>query len=118
MPSFPAIRHSRRVRRTARRGTRRLLARPSELERGHEETAMSKESRTMIAALQLSLDGFIQGPNDEVDWVDSWSDALDLLPDVDAAVVGGGTYPGYEALWGSIADDPRAGRAMLGREAT
>lgn len=79
---------------------------------------MSKESRTMIAALQMSLDGLIQGPNDEVDWVDSWNDALGLLPDVDAAVVGGGTYAGYEQLWGSVALDPQAAPAMLGREAT
>jgi dihydrofolate reductase len=72
----------------------------------------------MIAALQMSLDGFIQGPNAEVDWVDSWSDALDLLPDVDAAVLGRGTYAGYETLWGSIALDPQGAPAMLGREAT
>jgi dihydrofolate reductase len=72
----------------------------------------------MIAALQMSLDGFIQGPNDEVDWVDSWSDALDMLPDVDAAVLGGGTYAGYEQLWGSVALDPQGAPAMLGREAT
>ena len=33
----------------------------------------SNTSRTMIAALQVSLDGFIQGPNGEKDWVDSWA---------------------------------------------
>lgn len=74
--------------------------------------------RAAIAALQMSLDGYIQGANGEVDWVDSWSDALDLIPDADAAVLGGGTYPGYEQLWGSIAADPQSGTAMLGREAT
>jgi dihydrofolate reductase len=75
-------------------------------------------SRTAIAALQMSLDGYIQGAEGEVDWVDSWRDALDLIPDADAAVIGGGTYPGYEQLWGSIAADPRSGAAMLGREVT
>jgi dihydrofolate reductase len=70
---------------------------------------------TMIAAVQMSLDGYMQGANDEVDWVDSWSDALDLLSDVEACVIGGGTYPGYEQLWGSIAADPQSGAAMLGR---
>jgi dihydrofolate reductase len=72
----------------------------------------------MIAALQMSLDGYVQGANGEVDWVQAWNDALDLIPDVDAAVIGGGTYPGYEQLWGSIAADPQSGTAMLGREAT
>ena len=87
--------------------------------REHEgERLASKGSRTMIAALQVSLDGYMQGANGEVDWVDSWSDALDLLSDVDAAVVGGGTYPGYEQLWGSIAADPQSGTAMLGRAAS
>ncbi len=79
---------------------------------------MSKRPRTMIAALQMSLDGYVQGANGEVDWVQAWNDALDLIPDVDAAVIGGGTYPGYEQLWGSIAADPQSGTAMLGREAT
>jgi dihydrofolate reductase len=79
---------------------------------------VGKRSRAAIAALQMSLDGYLQGANDEVDWVDSWNDALDLIPEADAAVIGGGTYPGYEQLWGSIAADPQSASAMLGREAT
>jgi dihydrofolate reductase len=75
-------------------------------------------SRLFIAALQVSLDGYLQGANAEVDWVDSWDDALGLVPDADAAVLGGGMYPGYEQLWGSVAADPRTGAAMLGREVT
>ena len=75
-------------------------------------------SRLFIAALQVSLDGYVQGANGEVDWVDSWDDALGLVPGADAAVLGGGMYPGYETLWGSIAADPRSGTAMLGREVT
>jgi dihydrofolate reductase len=75
-------------------------------------------SRFFIAALQVSLDGYLQGANGEVDWVDSWDDALGLVPGADAAVLGGGMYPGYETLWGSIAADPRSGTAMLGREVT
>jgi dihydrofolate reductase len=79
---------------------------------------MSEQSRAFIAALQVSLDGYVQGANGEVDWVDSWNDALDVIPGVDAAVLGGGMYPGYEQLWGSIAADPKSGATMLGREAT
>ncbi len=75
-------------------------------------------SRLFIAALQVSLDGYLQGANGAVDWVDSWDDALSLVPDADTAVLGGGMYPGYEMLWGSIAADPRSGAAMLGREIT
>ena len=36
-------------------------------------------SRLFIAALQVSLDGYLQGANGEVDWVDSWGDALGLV---------------------------------------
>jgi dihydrofolate reductase len=75
-------------------------------------------SRLFIAALQVSLDGYLQGANGEVDWVDSWDDTLGLVPSADTAVLGGGMYPGYEMLWGSIAADPRSGAAMLGREVT
>jgi hypothetical protein len=53
----------------------------------------SDTSRTMIAALQVSLDGFTQGPNGEEDWVDSWADAIELIPDVDTFVLGGRMYP-------------------------
>lgn len=74
--------------------------------------------RDFIAALQLSLDGYLQGANGDVDWVDSWNDALDLIPGAGAAVIGGGTYPGYEQLWGAIAADPDSGTAMLGRPVT
>jgi len=65
--------------------------------------------RKMIAALQISLDGFTQGPEGaEGDWVDSWADALALVPDVDAFVQGAGMYPGYGEYWASIDADPRA----------
>ena len=79
---------------------------------------MTARSRAFIAALQISLDGYIQGADGEIDWVDSWNDALDLVPDADAAIIGGGTYPGYEQLWGTVAAGPQGGIAMLGREVT
>ena len=63
-------------------------------------------SRTMIAALQVSLDGFIQGPNGEKDWVDSWADAIQLIPDVDTFVLGGRMYPVYGQYWESIYANP------------
>jgi dihydrofolate reductase len=65
-------------------------------------------SRTMIAALQISLDGFTQGDDrGEAAWVDSWADAIELIPEVDAFVQGAGMYPGYGEYWASIYADPR-----------
>jgi dihydrofolate reductase len=61
----------------------------------------------MIAALQVSLDGFTQAPDTgEFDWVDSWADAIALIPDVDTFVQGAGMYPGYGEYWQSIYNDP------------
>lgn len=65
-------------------------------------------SRKLIAALQVSLDGFTQGSDrGGEEWVDSWADALELIPDVDAFVQGSGMYPGYGDYWAAIADKPR-----------
>ena len=73
-------------------------------------------SRPLIAAMQVTLDGRILGPDGEVDWVDSWADGLELLPPVDAFVLGGGMFPDYEHFWSVILDDPTAASAMLGRD--
>jgi dihydrofolate reductase len=62
----------------------------------------------MIAALQVSLDGFTQGPaGGGADWVDSWADAIQLIPDVDTFVQGAGMYPGYGEYWESIYANPQ-----------
>lgn len=73
-------------------------------------------SRPFIAAMQVTLDGYILGPDGEADWVDSWADALDLLPEVDAFVLGGGMFPDYEQFWAAILDNPAAASEWLGRE--
>lgn len=66
-------------------------------------------SRKMIAALQISLDGFTQGSDQGgVDWVESWADAIQLVPDVDAFVQGAGMYPGYGEYWAAILANPNA----------
>ncbi len=77
---------------------------------------MTTTTRTFISAMQVTLDGYILGPKDEVDWVDSWADGLGLLPPVDAFVLGGGMFPGYEQFWTAILDDPAAASDMLGRD--
>ena len=71
--------------------------------------------RSLIAVMQVTVDGRIVGPADEVDWVDSWADGLELLPPVDAFVLGGGMFPDYEHFWSAILDDSAGASAMLGR---
>jgi len=64
-------------------------------------------ARMMVAALQVSLDGFTQGSDQGgAEWVESWADALALIPEVDAFVQGSHMYPGYGVYWESIYTDP------------
>jgi dihydrofolate reductase len=71
-------------------------------------------SKDLIAVLQTTLDGRILDGGS--DWVDSWADGLELLPPVDAFVLGAGMFSGYEQFWAAVLDDPAAATAMLGRE--
>jgi len=71
-------------------------------------------SRSIISAMQVTLDGY-SSPGDAA-WVDSWADGLDLLPPVDAFVLGGGMFPDYESFWASILENPRAAAGFLGRD--
>ena len=74
--------------------------------------------RKIIAALQVSLDGYIEGPNGEIDWIRSWEDPFDILPEIDTCILGGRMYPGYEAYWGAIMADPSAVSPFTGQAAT
>jgi dihydrofolate reductase len=62
--------------------------------------------RKIIAALLVSVDGFIEGPSGELDWVETWEDPFDLLPQIDTCILGRGMYPGYEQYWGAILANP------------
>jgi dihydrofolate reductase len=62
--------------------------------------------RKLIAAMKISIDGKTEGPDGYADWVDAWSEDYGLTPLVDACVVGGRMYPGYEQYWTAIQDAP------------
>jgi dihydrofolate reductase len=74
--------------------------------------------RKLIAALQVSLDGFIEGPNGELDWIGTWDDSFDLLHEIDACVLGGGMYSGYEQYWLAILANPHGIVPFAGRVAS
>lgn len=63
--------------------------------------------RKLIGAMKVSVDGKIEGPQGNADWVAAWSDDYDLMPQIDACLLGGGMYPGYEQYWTSIQNEPR-----------
>lgn len=72
--------------------------------------------RKLVAALQISVDGFIEGPSGEIDWIESWEDPFDLLQQIDTCVLGGRMYPGYEQYWGTILADPHSVLPFSGRK--
>lgn len=73
-------------------------------------------SRPFIAAMQVTLDGYTLGPDGEADWVDSWADSFELLPEVDAFLLGGGMFPDYAQFWAAILDNPALVSEWLGRD--
>src|SRR5215831_19006905 len=62
--------------------------------------------RKLIAGMKISVDGKIEGPEGTADWVEAWSDDYGLMPQVDACLLGGGMYPGYERYWTAIQNEP------------
>jgi dihydrofolate reductase len=71
--------------------------------------------RKIIAAPQISLDGFIEGPDGDIGWIGSWEDSFDLLPEIDTCVLGGGMYPGYEEYWLAILAEPERPVPLTGK---
>jgi len=67
--------------------------------------------RRIIAALQTSVDGFIEGRNGELDWAmaedeETWRDMDETLSLVDTFILGRGMYPAYEQYWLALLANP------------
>ena len=62
--------------------------------------------RKLIAAMKTSMDGKMEGSDGTADWVQAWSDDYGLMSQIDACVLGGGMYPGYEGYWTGIQNEP------------
>lgn len=74
--------------------------------------------RKIICAMQVSLDGFVEGANGELDWIENWEDSYGLMEQVDTCVLGAGMYPGYERYWSAVLAAPDAPLPFTGKAAT
>jgi dihydrofolate reductase len=74
--------------------------------------------RRLIAGMKVSLDEKVQGPEGFADWVDAWSEDYGLTPEIDACLLGGGMYPGYEKYWTALANEPETPLPMTGKMPT
>jgi dihydrofolate reductase len=79
---------------------------------------MENVMRKLIAAMKTSVDEKIEGPEGVADWVAAWSDDYGLMPQIDACLLGGGMYPGYEGYWTAIQTAPDKPLPMTGRVPT
>jgi dihydrofolate reductase len=57
------------------------------------------------------VDGFIEGPNGEMDWVmmedeETWRDLFEMLTHIDTFILGRVMYPNYEQYWLAVLADP------------
>lgn len=74
--------------------------------------------RKLIAGMKISLDAKTEGDEGIADWVDAWSEEYGLTDRVDACVLGGAMYPGYEAYWTPFRTDPDQPNPVSGKLAT
>ncbi|MBT1696394.1 dihydrofolate reductase family protein [Fulvivirgaceae bacterium PWU4] len=74
--------------------------------------------RKVILAMQMTLDGFVCGPNDEMDWLigsdEEWAEMSKDLESVDTCLLGSKMYPGYAAYWRSVLTNPNAHPGVKG----
>jgi dihydrofolate reductase len=71
--------------------------------------------RKLIAAMKISADGKFGNPDGYADWVDAWSEDYGLSAQIDACVLGGRMYPGYEQYWTAIQNAPDQPLPMTGK---
>ena len=69
--------------------------------------------RKLILKMQVSLDGFIEGPNGDMSWIkkedkDLWEDLFEMLESVDLFLLGRVMYPEYRDYWKQALTNPRA----------
>ena len=79
--------------------------------------------RKAIAALQVSVDSFIEGPNGELDWAmaedeETWRDVFAMLESVDTCILGRVMYPLYKQYWLAVLENPTVSLPLSGKPAT
>lgn len=73
--------------------------------------------RKVISFMHVSLDGFVAGPNGEMDWIimddEIFKDAIDLASTIDTALYGRTTYQMMEAYWPTVLSNPLSNELEL-----
>lgn len=69
--------------------------------------------RKIILSMQISLDGFISGPDGDMSWIktddeEDWHDMFEMLESVDLLLLGSKMYPEYRDYWKKTLVNPDA----------
>jgi dihydrofolate reductase len=69
--------------------------------------------RKLILSMQVSLDGFIEGPNGDMSWLhkddkEQWQDLFEMLQSVDLFLLGRVMFPDYRNYWKQALTNPQA----------
>ena len=62
--------------------------------------------RKLVAGMKISVDGKVEGREGTADWAEAWSEDYGLTEQIDACLLGGGMYPGYEGYWTGLQNEP------------
>lgn len=66
--------------------------------------------RKVILSMQMTLDGYVAGHNDDADWLQSsdeeWNDLFKELEAADTYLLGRKMYPLYSSYWQSVLKNP------------
>jgi dihydrofolate reductase len=66
--------------------------------------------RKLILTMQITLDGYVAGTNDEADWListdEEWNDHFKDIESADTFLLGRKMYPLYSKYWQGVLNDP------------
>src|SRR5262249_38342047 len=78
----------------------------------HAQWCVGGKMRKVVLQMMITLDGFVAGPNDEMDWIDNdpvMGEAdFALAEGADAAIAGHTVYQGMAQFWPQAAASPDA----------
>ena len=75
--------------------------------------------RNIIVSMRVTVDGFIAGPNGEMDWMEEFIDESlanyesELQKTVDVTLFGRVTYQGFASFWPQVARDPASPKGLV-----
>ena len=73
--------------------------------------------RKVILFMHMSLDGFVAGPNGEMDWIavddEIFAEAIALQPSADTALFGGTLYQEMAGYWPTVPGNPQSSPSDL-----